>query len=521
MQAVADMAMYNYAQAETVFRKVLTQFPGSHQEDNATYWRAVAMLFQEKYEEALAVLDAYPEKFPQGAWLDSAAFQKGTCLFGLERYDEALEQFTLVINRYPDSPVYPDACSLRGDIYGSRALLDEAVRDYEQAILAARTPAQAKYATFQMTAVFEAEERYDEIIRAVNDYLNRYGAEADIATGIYWIGKTKIKQGLLDEAIQSYFDAIVQYGGDLEQSGVDSMIAELVQLARFRLPAEHRDELKAEIGAVLDTSDSLTLQLRLRAMLAQIDNMELDFGKKLIGELPNLDHAAPPVLAAICDASFELQDYSRADEILTAFKTRFEDSEFMRPAFKLRAFELYRAGDDEEALKLIADAQSRYGTDSDMAWAQIMKGGLFLRQNRYDEAHEAFIGVLNVPGWRGESFAEATFRLGQTEEAAGDLLKAHGWYQRVYVQYKGYAEGNWSANAYLGAARCLQQLGLTNDARNTRRAMLFDKYVNTLPQAAEAKTALGAEEVAEIAGLMASGVKTNITVTVAAKEGEE
>jgi len=50
--------------------------------------------------------------------------------------------------------------------------------------------------------------------------------------------------------------------------------------------------------------------------------------------------------------------------------------------------------------------------------------------------------------------------------------------------------------------------------------MLFDKYVNTLPQALVARESLETEEVLEIAELLASGVKTNLTVTVELKEGE-
>ena len=50
--------------------------------------------------------------------------------------------------------------------------------------------------------------------------------------------------------------------------------------------------------------------------------------------------------------------------------------------------------------------------------------------------------------------------------------------------------------------------------------MLLDKYVNTLPQANDAKQALGAEEVLEISQMIAAGVTTNLTVTIEQKEGE-
>lgn len=517
MQAVADMVMMNYELAEEGFRKVLIDFPGSHQEDNATYWRAVTLVFTEKYEEALAEFESYPKRFPGGAWHAHALFQSATCYFGMENYDEALARFTQVIRKYPDSPVFPDACSLRGDIFGSRGMLDEAIKDYKTAIAEARTPGQARYAVFQMAAIFEAEKRYPEIISLVNDYLNRYGSEADISEGIYWIGKTKINQGRVDEAVQSYYDAIVRYGSDIKQTGVDSVIAELVRTVKGRLSNDGRVRLKDKLLTALRQADSQTLKLRLRAALAQIDGTEIQFGRQLISELSDFSQAAPPVLSAICDASFENRDYSRAEEILKVFLMQFDNSEFMRSAYRLRGFDLYTSGKLDEALKLVSDAQARYGTDYDAAWAQLMKGDIFLDKGLFAEAREAFTSVLNVQGWRGESYAEATFKLGRVEELAGDPRKAFGWYQRAYFQYKGYAKGYWAAEAYLASVRCLRSLGLENDARNTYRAMLFDKYVNGLPQANEAIQALGVDEVLEIKMLIASGIKTNVTVILQAE----
>jgi TolA-binding protein len=520
MQAVADMAMLNYELAEADFRKVLNDFPGSHQEDNATYWHGVSLMFLEKYNEALAEFEAYPGKFPKGAWLAQALFQSGTCFFGMEKFDEALERFTKVIEQYSGATVYPDACSLRGDIYGSRGMLDEAIMDYDRAIAGARTQAQAKYAVFQKAAVFEAERKYPEIITLVNSYLDRYGAEADISEGIYWIGKTRINQGRTDEAVQAYFDAIIRYGTDLKQGGVDSIIAELVKTSKIKLSDDGRSRLKTRLRNALQQTGNQTLQLRLRATLAQMDGTVIPFGKQLIAELADFTNAAPPVLAAICDASFEQQDYSRAEELLKAFLIRFSESEYMRSAYRLRGFDLYRSGKLDEALKLVGDVQARYGTDYDAAWAQLMKGDILLQQKRYAEARDAFLGVMNVRGWRGESYAEATYKLGRVDELAGDPRKAFGWYQRAYFQYKGYAKSYWAAEAYLASARCLEKMGRTNDARNTWRAMLFDKYVNGLPQAQEAIRALGAEEALEIRRMIESGATTNITVTLETEGGE-
>ncbi len=519
MQGVADLVLQNFEDAEAGFKFVLDEYPNSHQEANCRYWYAMSKLFLQKYADAFPDFEYYIKKFPTEDYVDECNFQAGICLFGQEQYTNALERFSLVIDTYPDSSVYPEACSMRGDIYGSWGgdWLDKAVLDYERACATASKPNQATYATFQMANIFEAEERYDEIIRAVEAYLDQWKGEADIAKALFWIGKTKIQQGLVDEAVETYLDAIVEYGGDLRQDGVDLMISELVKIGAIYLDTEQQTMLRGSLQSALDASENLTLQLRLRVLLAKLDKTENELGLQLIKELPNLDNASPPVLATICDASFEQKDYSRADEMLRIFLNKFEDSEFMRAAYKLRGYGQYAEGDYDGALATINDAQALYGTDYDVSWAQLMKAQILLDQGVVEGkegAREANMSILSVPSWRGAPVAQATYQLGQLEEKIGRLAEAHAFYQRAYFQYKGHSGGHWAAEGYLAAARVLDKMGRTNDMRNTYRAMLFDRYINSLPQADVARKALGAAEAAEIETWLEGGGVTNITVSV-------
>jgi hypothetical protein len=363
----------------------------------------------------------------------------------------------------------------------------------------------------------------------------------------------------------------------------------------------------------MESTDNEILKLRLRVLLAQFDGSELELGKQLIEELPDLQDASPPVLATICDASFEIKDYSRAEEMLRTFKYNFEDSQYMRSAYKLRGFGQFAAEDYDAAMLTIADTQAEYGTERDAAWAQLMKADILLKQSlmldgnepfseqwlaetaqaqlqverlrlegvneqmldesidekteerliadklrlneKISRLQQAFNGesaeqevrallaecklydareenknVFGVTGWRGEPEAQAIYQLGQVEEAAGDPRLAHGYYQRTYFQYKGHANGYWAAEGYLASARCLKKMseepGLTpkerrdleEAAHNTYRAMLYDRYVNQLPQAELARVAVGEAEVSEINAMIESGVTTNIIVDVDAEE---
>ena len=529
MQAVAEMMLLDHQAALSGFARILEDYNGLQQQENAMYWHAICKLYLQDYEGARAELEDYNAQYPEGYWAASAAFNIGVCLFGMDEYETSRSQFTHVIQTYPDSEVYSDACSMRGDLWAASDEdngLELAQADYEEAIESAIHVRQASYAVFQMATMFELNGRYDEILEVVKAYQSRYGDEADVAKSAFWIGKTQQQQGLLDQAVQTYADTVIRYGGDVLQHGVDLVINELATTARYRLDDSMRAALVKTLKRALEEAGSETLQLRLRVLLATINGTELELGRQLIAEVGDLSQAPPPVLAVICDASFDAKDYSRSLEILEIFKARYEDSDFTGSAYKLRCYDLFEQAMYSAALEITDDVQALYGSEKHAVWAQIMKGRIFARQGLFDAARETLLTVLEVAEWRGIPYAEATYYLGVVEETAGDPRQAFAWYQRTYMQYKGYAEGYWAAEGYLASARCLEKLGLSRDQRNTYRAMLFDKFVNKLPQADQAREALGTTEAQEIDQKAAQGVHTNLTVVLeplapAAEETQE
>ncbi len=552
MQAVADLVLFKFAESETGFKLVADEFPGSHQEGNALYWHGMTQLFQLKFTEAHAVFEDYAQRFPEGEWVDEVSYQGGVCLFGIAGntqepdYTAASNRFSHVIATYPNpnpdepgfSSVFPDACSMRGDIYGSLGTskgLEDAEMDYRTAIAHAKKPAQATYAVFQLAKIFKATDQYDKSIKIVEAYLDQWKEEADIAKALFWIGKSKLQKralmedeqmanALVDEVVDDYLAAIMEYGTDVKEEGVDLMIEELVRVSSLWLDFDKQEALLAELKASAEATDDLVLKLRLRVTMAMITKTETELGRQLLAELPDFESVSPPVLAAICKISIENKDFSRAEELLGIFETKFEDSDYMRMAYKLRSLGQFADEDYEDALETIEDAQSRYSGDPDMAWAQLMKAQLLLERGDFASAISNNLIVIGVPAWRGEPVVQATYQLGQVEEQAGvkgpieerDKRVARGfaYYQRVYYQYKGYAKGYWAAEAYLASARCLDILGQETDRRNTFIALLYDPFVNTLPQADVARKELGPDKVAEIEAKMEAGAVTNIIITV-------
>jgi TolA-binding protein len=497
MQAIADMVLLNYFEARVGFERVLIDYPDSHQQENARYWHAMAQQFLKNFQDSYDEFVAYEEAYPTGEWLPSVVFNMGVSQFGLENYEEAKDILTRAISKFPNDVVYSDALALRGDLYAADGLLDEAEADYRNAIASAQTVRQDSYAVFQLVSMFDLEDRYEDTVELLYTYLTRCGDEADVAKATYWIGKTKINQGLISEAIEVYKNTILDYGHDIAQEGVDLIITETIKVSR-RLSEMERDVLLNELEITRYDTDDITLELRLRVLIAQMRDEADELGQKLIWELDDLTLAPPPVLAVICDASLANKDFSRSDEILELFTSRYETSDFMRSALKLSAYGLYEKGELDGALAMAGEAQALYGTEADLVWSQLLKGMIRIEQQEWEAAEQAFRAVLTVREWRGAPYAESMFQLGKIAELSGKLSTAFGWYQRTYFQFRAHAKGYWAAEAYLASAEVLDALGLENDKRNTYRAMLFDRFVNSLPQAEVARTYLGDEEVVEI-----------------------
>jgi tetratricopeptide (TPR) repeat protein len=538
MQGIAELMTQQYSNAVERFGFVIEEYPETDQEANSLFWQGFSYLCLDNPTNAFECFERYTRDFanlpPERSMLDEAYYQGGICLFGMDKLDEAKDRFSYVIDTYgTNSTVFPDSCNMRGDILGSLGgtNLDLAISDYKNAFVNATKASQASYATFKMCDIFKADEQYyglDYIIEAVNLYLAQWGDRgADIAKALFWIGRTKIQQERYEEAADSYMQAVIDYGGDLRQDGVDMMIPELVKIGTIFLNEEQSSMIQNRLRIAMETTDNEVLRLRLLVTLARFDHSEVELGKRLIAELPNLENASPPVLSTICEASFELQDYSRSAELLRVFKYNFEDSEYMRSAYKLRASGLLSYGDYEETLAVVTDAQEEYGEERSMSWAQLMKAKVLMELGKLDEARDQNKNIMAYPQWRGEPYAQATYQLGEVEEKSGNLLAAHGYYQRAYVQYKGLAD--WGAKGYLAAANILKKLSedmslsmdereLYADARvSTLKAMLLDKYANKGPLAEEARTLLGPTMVADVESIIASGIETNIVVSLEAE----
>ncbi|MCF7848384.1 MAG: tetratricopeptide repeat protein [Kiritimatiellales bacterium] len=476
------------------FSTIIDSYSESPSVSDAIYYRGLTYMFLADYTNALEQFLMYQSKYPTGEQMSVSVFREGVCLFGLERIDEAVKVFTRFIKTYPTDDLVSEAYSMRADINGSKGLLDEAIADYKLGIETAKTPVQASYAVFNAAKVYQAEDRSEEIIAIMTGYIDRFKEEADMAQAVYWIGQSQIRLGRAEEAIAAYFDVIKKFGNQADQTGVDKIITELVDLYETGLTEQEQGSVSLKLAgqaSSVEASDAV-LQLRLKVVMAWFagEKAAAQLGEELLRTQSDLSATTPVALALMCDAALRLGDQTQMTRVHDYFMKTYEDSDLIWKAYRIKMTQLLEKKEYEQVLTVLDDVQGIFGADYFMDWAQITKANVLRKLGRFEEAFKEYNHVLGVTEWRGPIFAEAMCGMGQCRKAQGNYEKAFAYFQRTYLLYKGYDNGYWAAEAYLGSVECLRSMGDEVQAVKTLHAMLEDDYVNELPQAETARKLL-------------------------------
>lgn len=491
----------DYKSAAQQFSVIINNFKKSSHFADSHYYRGMAFLMQGNYAMALPDFERYPETTEEGDHIASSLFREGVCLFGLEKIPEAEAAFTKFIETYPEVPVISEAYSMRGDIEAAKEAsnedpytLDRALADYRMAIDKATIPLQASYAAFQAAKVYKLEFKWQEIIDLMNYYLDRWEEEADVAEAVFWIGQAQIELDQVQDAVADYLDAIERFGNDPMQYGVDKLIHELIKISNVHLSESDREGLVLKVKLKLTNIDPRYKVLRYRLQVAEAllqgEDVAAAFGAELLEANTPLDQTSPATLSLMCDAAVNTGNTNEMKRLSDYYIEKFEDSELLWHAYRARTYMYLQQENYKDVLWTIDEAQGMFGAEEQMGWAQIVKADTQLKMGKLEDAEASYNMVMGVSEWRGPLFAEAMMGMGNCALAAEDLEKAHSFYQRVYLLFKSYDEGNWAAKGYLAAADVLIKMGEEEKAINTLKAMLEDPYTNTNPLAEQVRVQL-------------------------------
>ncbi len=494
-----------FPQSVARFRELRKRFPGTELITGAMYWTAMALMFQSNYEEAGQEFDALLARRPEAQYAEDSAFRRAICHYALGQFEAADIRLAAFIQAQPESKLTPEAWMTRGDIAGAQARVDEAVRHYQRAMEYKEELLNIEHynhCAFQAGQMLYDAKKFREAGAHYKRYMDRNRAESNIPLAIYWIGRTLMETGEPVGAARYYKDAVLKYGTDRKQIGVDMILDEWVATTH-KLPADQArtawSELLLSLQAARTNNDQVGILRLTRVQLFHPDlqtvERELTMDKLLQRE--NVTNASPAVLETMLDGAIRRSQTNLAVAVAQNIIAEFTETDY---ALNARLFlarnniELLRTAPAEKAKALREDAikhldliRTVFASNEEAAQALMLLGRLYREDNQVDEADKCYESALAVRTW-GKYWPEALYGRGLCAEARKEFLKATAYYERIYVMYAKYRD--WTAKAYLRRAESLHRAYEDNKARDTIQEMLKTDDLATYPEYEQARQLL-------------------------------
>ncbi len=503
-----------FEQSRVRLMEIREKYPQCDLMPDAIYWCAMDSIFDGDFETGEKDFTELLDHFPGCRYFQDATYRRGVCSYALGDYDLAEERLGGFVRDFPENENVNEANMTRADVAGAVGRLDDAVALYRSTMDAMdNAPTNVffniehyNHCAFQAGQILFDSEKYDDVIDHFTHYIKINRPESNIPLACYWIGRSRIQKGDPVGAMQFYRDAVLRFGKDRLQVGVDMILDEWVATSRKLNPAQQKamwDDVGYVIMNAKNAKDPVSALRFERLYLYQPD---LSAGEKerildKLCKVENLPVASPAVLETMLDTAKARGQTNLAIRVATAIIKDFTETDY---ALDARAFladaALAQAANEppgsERADKLYAGAVKNltvirevYATAPEAAGALVKLGEIYTKMGKTDEADECYKDVLGVRDWR-PIWPQALLGRGACAEKKRDYLKAAAYYERIYVMYSGYRAI--TAKAYLKRAQCLRRGYEHNKAAEVLRAMLANEDLKAFPEYAEAQHLLGA-----------------------------
>lgn len=487
------------------FRELRKRFPGSELVSGATYWTAMSLMFSSAYEDAAKDFDVVISRHSDAVYLEDASFRRAICSYALGQYDSADERLAAFLKAHPDARQAGEGWMTRGDIAGAQARIDDAVLYYRRAMEFPEDRLNIEHynhCAFQAGQMFFDAKRFPEARGHYLRYIERNRPDSNIPLAVYWVGRTLFEMGEPIGAARYYKDAVIKYGADRKQIGVDMILDEWVATTH-KLPADQAraawNELQQSLRAAMGARDRPAV-LRLTRVLQFHPDAKPSERERILSSLlqsENITNASPAVLECMLNGAIDRGQTNLAVAVAQNIVSEFTETDY---ALNARLY-LARYGIEQareappertqalrnDAIKHLDVIRSVFASSEEASHALLLLGQLYREDNKPEEADKCYESVLSVRTW-GKNWPAALYGRGQCAEARREYIKATAYYERIYVLYSKYRP--WAAKAYLRRAECLHRAYEDAKARETLQEMLRTEDLLQYPEAEEGRKLL-------------------------------
>ena len=230
-----------YSDVIKTFGEYIKNYPDTAIMEACMYWSGMAYMAQGKFKEATKILVKMIDDYPNGTYSEDGAYRRGVAAFGAGEFEIARDTLEDFIAKFPKSKLRGEAEFFLGDIYANVNEVDLALKHYKAVELYTKNQSFIDNAYMQAAKLLHNVDRYEEESDLMDVYIERFpkGIRSEAS---FNKAKAKEMMGLPADALAIYKDAIVKYGANPKDDGVDKMILDFDRMCTTNL-----EKLKATV----------------------------------------------------------------------------------------------------------------------------------------------------------------------------------------------------------------------------------------------------------------------------------
>ncbi|MEO0414367.1 MAG: tetratricopeptide repeat protein, partial [Verrucomicrobiota bacterium] len=452
--------------AISCFEDVIENHVGDPMEQDAFYWKGMALSFGQNYEQCSEHMQAYLDRYKEAGikYEPEAAFRIAYCAFcGADGgYGESIDAFRQFLIDYgQDSPDRDEAYLLMGD-----ALLGEGEADPGIAAYKAINPESTRFfeeGYFKTGKAYKLLEEIPTMRAHYESFVVNYPKSKRMPEAVYWIGWTYVQSGNIDAAKAVYWKTINQFGDDPELFSIEELLTALPKVYKRQGP-DGIPELKRRLKQLYIEADGRDQNtLATRALWADAKLIEKDDPAAAQASLARLADIVDPkihnpqMVADAADATLARRELDKAETLYTELRKWHPLSFHKARAYKGLAQVAEARGDNEKAIEFYTEYEAEAAGSTDLPDIMLAK----IRLQREDSAKLASAkttleNLLENPAATSKQKAESLLFLGDILFEEQDYEKSTAYFERVYVAYGAYRD--LVAKAYFRRGEALEKM---------------------------------------------------------------
>jgi TolA-binding protein len=401
-----DAAYYQYGQslfksgkskeAINAFENLQEKFPRSQYVAESQYVIGWIYFQENNFSSAMASYKKMVEKYPNSNLKPVAYYSIGDCYFNSGSYDSSIVFYNKVLSEFPASQYVFDAVNGIQYAYIAKQEPERAVDFIDQFIAANPNSKFSDQIFFKKGDLYYSIKKYDDAIRAYNEFITQYSKSNLVPNAFYWIGKSAANKKDNNEAINNF--TIAKQRAPKSEIGISSTI-ELANIYTASKQYSGASNILKEMIYAVPTSNRIPELLFLQGVNQVKDNQ--------------LDAAA-----------------SAFDQIISYY----EGSIFSAKAkVELGKIQLQKNNYDNAQVLLKEVGEKRL--DDIGAEAQYYYGVLLYNQNKIDDAITALVRVRSVFAVYDEWNTRSLLMLGDCYLKMNDKKQAREMYRTVLSRH--------------------------------------------------------------------------------------